>query len=116
MAKAPRPKHVPIRTCIACRQTDGKRQLVRVVRVAATAAAGPVVKIDPTGKLAGRGAYICRNRSCWEQALTGRRLAAALKTTLTDEALGALRAYAATLPELPATDEPKSERVRPLEG
>ncbi|MCX6029812.1 MAG: YlxR family protein [Chloroflexi bacterium] len=98
MARGPRPKHVPIRTCIACRQTDGKRELVRVVRVAAEAA-GTAVKIDPTGKLAGRGAYICRNRSCWEQALTGRRLAAALKTTLTDEELAALHAYAANLPE-----------------
>jgi predicted RNA-binding protein YlxR (DUF448 family) len=97
MARSPRPKHVPIRTCIACRQTDGKRELVRVVRVAA--AAGTTVKIDPTGKLAGRGAYICRNRSCWEQALTGRRLAAALKTTLTDEELAALHAYATNLPE-----------------
>ncbi len=98
MARGPRPRHVPIRTCIACRQTDGKRELVRVVRVAA-AVAGTAVKIDPTGKLAGRGAYICRNRSCWEQALTGRRLAAALKTTLTDEELAALQAYAANLPE-----------------
>ena len=102
MTKGSRPKHVPIRTCIACRQTEGKRQLVRVVRVAATVTTGPAVRIYATGKLAGRGAYVCRNRSCWEQALTGRRLAAALKTTLTDEELGALRAFAATLPELPA--------------
>ena len=99
----PRPKHVPIRTCIACRETDAKRELVRVVRVAETVVAAgkaqPGVKVDPTGKLAGRGAYICRDRVCWEQALIGRRLAAALKTTLTEADLAALRAYAATLPE-----------------
>jgi predicted RNA-binding protein YlxR (DUF448 family) len=107
MPKGPRPKHIPIRTCIACRQTSAKRELVRVVRVAdsvvSAGKAQPGVHVDPTGKLAGRGAYICRNRSCWEQALAGRRLAVALKTTLTDEEIAALRAYAASLPELPIT-------------
>jgi predicted RNA-binding protein YlxR (DUF448 family) len=92
--KGPHPKHVPIRTCIACRQEAGKRELVRVVRTPS----GPV-QVDPTGKLAGRGAYICRSRACWEQALQGHRLGGALKTTLTVENLAELRAYAATLPE-----------------
>ena len=68
-AKGPRPKHVPIRTCIACRQEAGKRELVRVVRTPSGS-----VQVDPTGKLAGRGAYICRTRACWEQALQGQRL------------------------------------------
>lgn len=97
--KGPRPKHVPLRTCIACRQESGKRELVRVVR---TPSAG--VQVDATGKLAGRGAYLCRTRACWEQALLGQRLAAALKTTLNADEVAALRAFAATLPEpLPAT-------------
>lgn len=97
-AKGPRPKHVPMRTCIACRQERGKRDLVRVVRTPAGA-----VQVDPTGKLAGRGAYLCRARSCWEQALQGNRLGAALKTALTAEQLAVLRDFAATLPEgLPA--------------
>ncbi len=96
--KGPRPKHVPVRTCIACRQERGKRELVRIVRTPEGS-----VQVDPTGKLAGRGAYLCRTRPCWEQALTGTRLAAALKTVLTPEQLAALRAFAAALPaELPA--------------
>ena len=93
-AKGPRPKHVPIRTCIACRQEAGKRELVRVVRTLSGS-----VQVDPTGKLAGRGAYICRTRPCWEQALQGQRLGGALRTTLTAENLVELRAYAAALPE-----------------
>jgi predicted RNA-binding protein YlxR (DUF448 family) len=93
--KGPRPKHVPMRTCIACRQERGKRELVRVVRTPAGS-----VQVDPTGKLAGRGAYICKARTCWEQALQGQRLGVALKTTLSADDLAALRTYAATLPEV----------------
>lgn len=95
MAKAqkPRQKHVPVRTCIACRQPQGKRELIRIVRTPAGE-----VRVDPTGKQAGRGAYLCRSRGCWELALKGQRLNAALKTVLTSETLAALAAYAAALP------------------
>ena len=92
--KAPRPKHVPLRTCIVCRQERGKRELVRIVRTP-----DGRVQVDPTGKQAGRGAYLCRARACWEAALQGQRLGGALKTTLSAEALAALRAFAAALPE-----------------
>lgn len=92
--KGPRPKHIPLRTCIACRQERNKRELVRIVR---TPTAG--VQVDPTGKLAGRGAYLCRSRACWEQALQGQRLAGALKTTLNPDEVAGLRAFMATLPE-----------------
>src|SRR5512146_166854 len=100
MAKGPpRRKHVPLRTCIACRQNRGKRELVRVVR---TPAAG--VQVDLTGKVAGRGAYLCRARTCWSQALGSRKLETALKTTLSDEERAALQAFAATLPETLTTE------------
>jgi len=64
------------------------------------------VRIDPTGKQAGRGAYLCRMRDCWEQALSSQRLAGALKTTLTPETLAALKAYVATLPVADQDEEP----------
>ncbi len=91
--KPPRRKHVPVRTCIACRQSQGKRELVRIVR---TPGAG--VQVDLTGKLPGRGAYICRAQACWEEALSGSRLATALKTVLTAEDMAALRTFAAAIP------------------
>ena len=53
-ARGSRPRHIPQRTCVACRQTGAKRQLVRVVR-----APDGSVTIDPTGKRSGRGAYLC---------------------------------------------------------
>lgn len=92
--KGPRPKHVPQRTCVVCRSERGKRELVRIVRTPAGA-----VQVDPTGKVAGRGAYLCKVRSCWQGPALGSKLNAALKTTISAEDLAALRSYAETLPE-----------------
>ncbi len=91
-AQPVRRKHVPQRTCVGCRQVEGKRALVRVVR---TPESGVV--IDPTGKRAGRGAYIHVDARCWDAALKG-RLEHALKTTLTAAERDGLRAYADSLP------------------
>ena len=89
-----RPKHVPQRTCIACRTTGAKRGLVRIVRTGEGR-----VEIDETGKKAGRGAYLCRERNCWDAALKRKALEYALKTPITVEDKAALQAYAATLPQ-----------------
>ncbi|HIC89670.1 MAG TPA: YlxR family protein [Anaerolineae bacterium] len=91
-----RHKHIPQRTCVACRQVRAKRELVRIVR-----ALDGHVMVDPTGKKAGRGAYLCRHRACWEQALSGRRLEAALHTQISPQDRAALEAYAAELPSQP---------------
>ena len=71
-----RVKHVPQRTCVGCREVLPKRKMVRIVRAA------DGVQIDPTGKLAGRGAYLHDRRECWERGLKG-ALGHALKTSLT---------------------------------
>lgn len=81
-----RPRPVPQRTCIACRGTESKRGLVRVVRTPE----GRVV-VDPTGKANGRGAYVHDARDCWEGALKKGRLAHALKTTITPEDMAGLQ-------------------------
>lgn len=96
----PRQKHVPERTCIACRAQGAKRALVRVARLTE----GGVV-VDETGKQKGRGAYLCRQRGCWSQALKRGMLSRALRVTLTTEEVAALQAYAAALPETPETDD-----------
>jgi predicted RNA-binding protein YlxR (DUF448 family) len=81
-----RPKHKPQRTCIVCRETKDKRDLIRVVRTPE----GQLI-IDPTGKANGRGAYLCRQTGCWEKGLQKQRLAEALKVTLSGEELAQLR-------------------------
>mgnify|MGYP005814028391 CR=1 FL=1 len=94
MAKktAKRVKHVPQRTCVGCRQTLAKRSLIRIVRTPEG------LRVDPTGKLPGRGAYLHDARSCWESGLKG-ALAHALKVELTDQDRETLRATMASLPE-----------------
>ncbi len=70
-----------------------KRQLVRVVRTAEG------VLVDPTGKLAGRGAYLHDRRSCWENGLKG-GLAHALKVELTTADCERLESFMNTLPSM----------------
>lgn len=87
-------KHIPQRTCVGCREVQGKRQLVRIVR-----RADEQVLIDLTGKAPGRGAYVHVSRACWHAALNHNRLTHALKVThLNEENHLALQAYAAALP------------------
>ena len=85
--------HVPQRTCVGCRQVRSKREMTRVVR---TSDAG--VQVDLTGKRAGRGAYLCPQRPCWEAALQKGRLDHALKTHLTPEERETLLAFSDTYP------------------
>ena len=100
MGKRPqRRKHVPQRICVACRTAQPKRELVRVVRLSSPGEEGTVV-VDETGKRSGRGAYVCRQQTCWETALTRQQLERALKVTVTAETVALLRDYAAGLPQL----------------
>ncbi len=75
--KGPRPKHVPQRSCIACRQKTDKRLLTRIVR---TPDEGVVV--DLTGKQNGRGAYVCQQPKCWDKIVNSPILNQALKTAV----------------------------------
>jgi len=100
--RAQRRKHVPQRTCVACRTARPKRDLVRVVRTPE----GEIL-VDETGKQNGRGAYLCRQRTCWDDALARGHLDRSLKAKLKGESKGALREYAAGLPEtIEAPPEP----------
>jgi uncharacterized protein len=89
----PRPRHIPQRTCIACREQEGKRSLVRVVRTPE----GRVV-VDPSGKANGRGAYLHANAACWEKALKRGTITNALKITPARDDVEALQAFGRTLP------------------
>lgn len=53
----------PLRMCMVCRKRREKEALIRVVRRTPEGAA-----VDLTGKEPGRGAYVCRERACIEQA------------------------------------------------
>ena len=93
-----RTKHVPERTCVACRTAQPaqakqpKRSLVRIVRSPEGA-----VSVDPTGKKAGRGAYLCADPTCWQAALAKGALERALHITITPNDRATLQAFADTL-------------------
>jgi len=67
------------------------------------------VEVDPTGKKAGRGAYLCRQQSCWHTAIKREAIGRALKISLFPDDRQALAAFGSTLPET-APDEPVTPR------
>lgn len=75
--------------CIACRESDAKRSYVRLVRTPDMR-----VEVDPTGKKNGRGAYLCRKRSCWYQAADGHAIHRALRVEIDADTRDMLREYA----------------------
>ncbi len=87
-------KHLPQRTCIACRQIKEKKALIRLVR-----GGDEAVEVDISGKKPGRGAYLCPNKSCWEIALKKKRLEYALHTKLRNTDCQSLIEYSHNLPE-----------------
>ena len=64
----PKTKKIPLRTCIACREMKPKGEMTRVVRNA-----DGEIKLDPTGKAPGRGAYVCNDPVCLKK-VDGKKL------------------------------------------
>jgi len=85
-------KHIPQRTCVACRQVKAKRELMRLVRDI-----DGRVEVDTSGKKVGRGAYLCRSQECWRLGLKGNRLEHALRSTLSPDNREQLMRYAENL-------------------
>lgn len=80
-------RKVPMRTCIGCRQSKNKKELIRVVRDKE----GNVF-VDLTGKMNGRGAYICADVNCFEKAIKSKGLEKTLKISkLEEEVVEALK-------------------------
>lgn len=80
-------KKIPLRMCLGCQEMKPKKELIRIVR----AAQDGEVKIDLTGKLAGRGAYICKNPECLEKAYKAKRIEKALEQNIDADVYETLR-------------------------
>ena len=78
-------RHLPIRSCVVCRETSVKRGLLRVVRLPGEARD---VAYDPTGKTNGRGAYVCATKECIEKAIKQKRFERSLSVSSVPEGLG----------------------------
>ena len=75
-----RVRHIPIRSCIVCRARRPKGELLRIVRTPEGR-----VMLDTTGRIYGRGAYLCNDPACWRRALKGNRLEQALRGPIPPE-------------------------------
>ncbi len=83
-----RERKTPIRTCVSCRESSDKKALVRVVRTPEG-----TVKVDPSGKLPGRGAYLCGAKKCLELALKANKLGRALRCEIPEAVKIELETY-----------------------
>ncbi|MGI9860363.1 YlxR family protein [Moorella naiadis] len=81
----PKPRKIPVRMCVGCRARNDKRNLLRVVRTPEQE-----VVVDPTGKRAGRGAYLCPRVECLRKAVKSRALERALGVVVSPEVLARL--------------------------
>lgn len=81
-----RTRKIPQRMCVGCREMKNKRDLIRVVRTP-----DGQIEIDNTGKKSGRGAYVCPNLDCLNQAIKGKRLQKALEHDIPDEVFASLQ-------------------------
>jgi hypothetical protein len=86
--------HEPYRRCIQCRTSLSKKELTRVVRKPDWS-----VVVDLSGKVPGRGAYLCKSKECVEAALKARRLEKALRTKVPDEVVQELLGLSAQTSE-----------------
>lgn len=106
--KPKRQKHVPQRTCVGCHEIMPKRSLTRIVK------SPEGVKIDPTGKAHGRGAYLHDERSCWVRGLKG-SLAHALHAEVNEQEMAELRSFMIGLTDQGIENDSVIEKEEPKE-
>ena len=73
-------KKIPQRQCMGCRERKAKRELIRVVR-----SPEGVVSLDFSGKVPGRGAYLCPNPECLKKAIRSKALDRSLDIQIPEE-------------------------------
>ena len=84
-------KKIPLRKCTGCGKMKPKRELIRVVRAPdkkdenGNVVASGGVSLDLTGKKSGRGAYVCKSMTCFEQARKARRFERSLSCRIPEE-------------------------------
>jgi uncharacterized protein len=94
-----KPKKVPMRMCVGCREMKPKRELLRVVR-----SPEGEISFDLTGRKNGRGAYVCRSQDCLLKAIRQHQLERAFSAPISDAVRDALMAQLPDLPPPEASD------------
>ena len=79
-------RHIPKRSCIVCRLKVAKDELLRIVRCPDGS-----LSLDLSGRLPGRGAYVCQSVKCWETAVDRGAIQRALHVPVETGAIDKLR-------------------------
>ena len=79
-------KQLPQRTCMGCNSKKNKNELIRIVKDK-----NGTISVDKTGKLSGRGAYLCDNIACLEKVIKSKRLERVFETHISNEIYESLR-------------------------
>jgi predicted RNA-binding protein YlxR (DUF448 family) len=79
-----------MRSCVICREKQPKRDLLRIVRTPEGE-----VRVDPSGKMNGRGGYVCADGRHWGEKQIRARLEQALKASLSQQDIDRLSETAA---------------------
>lgn len=80
-------KKIPMRKCTGCHELKPKKELVRVIKTNENK-----VSMDLTGKMNGRGAYVCHNIACLEKAIKTKAIERSLQIQIDDEIYQQLKA------------------------
>lgn len=80
-------RKIPMRKCIGCMESFSKKELCRIVKTKENE-----IFFDQTGKLNGRGTYICKNIDCFNKAIKSKRLSKSLETEIPEEVYEAIKA------------------------
>ena len=73
-------KKIPMRQCMGCRERKAKKEMIRVVRTTEG-----TVSLDFSGKLNGRGAYVCPDMACLKKAMKSKALDRCLEVTIPED-------------------------------
>ena len=73
-------KKIPLRKCTGCNEMKPKNELVRVIKTA-----DEQILMDLTGKMNGRGAYVCRSEECLKKAIKTKAIERSLGIKVSDE-------------------------------
>jgi len=79
-------KKVPLRMCLGCSEMKPKKELVRIVKSPEGA-----VSVDFTGRMPGRGAYVCRSAQCLQKAVKSHRLEKTFGAAIASEVVASLK-------------------------
>lgn len=80
-------RKIPLRKCIGCMESFPKKELCRIVKNKDNE-----IFFDTTGKLNGRGTYICKKTECLEKAVKSKRLSKSLEAEIPEEVYEAIKA------------------------